>query len=182
MLYYFGGLYHNKPRRQRARGQGEKGGQSTRSISTLVGRGVPGVELLEELRVDPLEHLLGEEAEQLPAEVERVEDGPVLVCALVDEPLLELPEELQVKQVLRGECLKGDTNFRSKLVTPLDRKHEAAPDEHGQEVAHSTRRVWGQGAEKCVRYGQKYYRYLLADDGLHRLHVLADGVARVQLV
>ena len=94
-MYYFGGLYHNKPRRQRAWARGRGANRHARSL--LVGRGVPGVELLEELRVDPLEHLLGEEAEQLPAEVERVEDGPVLVCALVDEPLLELPEELQVK-------------------------------------------------------------------------------------
>jgi hypothetical protein len=58
----------------------------------LVLLGVPSVELIEDLGGDTLEHLPREEAEELPPEVERVEDCAVLVHALVDKVLLELHE------------------------------------------------------------------------------------------
>ena len=86
--------------------------------------GVAWVELGQSAGRDALEHLLGEDTQQLPADVERLEDGAVLVVALRDEVLLELGEELEVEQVV--------------------------------------------GRQR-----------LLAHHGLHRLHVLADGVARV---
>jgi hypothetical protein len=88
---------------------------------------VSGVELGEHVGRNSLQHLLGEDTQQLPANVQRLEDGTVLVVALGDEVLLELAEELEVEQVVGGERL-------------------------------------------------------LADHSLHGLHVLADGVARVQLI
>ncbi len=91
---------------------------------TGTGTGVPRVVLLERRLGDAVELLLGEDAEELPAEVEALEDGALLVGALSDELALELAEELEVEMVVGGERL-------------------------------------------------------LADDGLHRLHVLPDRVARV---
>eukprot|EP00050_Salpingoeca_kvevrii_P005899 m.286285 g.286285 ORF g.286285 m.286285 type:complete len:410 (+) comp11542_c0_seq1:188-1417(+) len=92
-----------------------------------VARSLARIELGERLVVDALEHLLGEEAEQLPANVERLEHGAVLIWALVDELLLKLLEELEVQEILRAEGL-------------------------------------------------------LTDDGLHGLHILANGIACIQLV
>lgn len=66
-----------------------------------------GVVLLEHLLRDALEQLLREGAQQRPGEVERLEDGAVLVRALVDELGLELVEELEVEVVLRRERLIG---------------------------------------------------------------------------
>lgn len=88
---------------------------------------VPGIELREGGGRDTFKHLLGEDTEQLPADVQGFENCAILVVTLRDEVLLELGEELEVQQVV--------------------------------------------GRER-----------LLTDDGLHRLHVLADGVASVQLV
>uniref|UniRef100_A0A182QVN8 Uncharacterized protein n=1 Tax=Anopheles farauti TaxID=69004 RepID=A0A182QVN8_9DIPT len=94
--------------------------------SGLVAR-VARVELGQDRGRDTLEHLLREDTQQLPADVERLEHGTVLVVALRDEVLLELGQELQVQQIVRREGF-------------------------------------------------------LTDDSLHGLHVLADGVASVQLV
>ena len=89
--------------------------------------GVPRVVLGQDVCRNPLQHLLGEDSEQLPSDVQGLEDGSVLVTALSDEVLLELSEEFQVEEIIRRESF-------------------------------------------------------LADDSLHGLHVLADGVAGVQLV
>ena len=85
------------------------------------------VELVEHLLGDSVEQLLGVDPEQVPGLVEAVEDGALLVRALVDVRLLELLEELERQLVLIGQRL-------------------------------------------------------LADDGLHRCGVAADGVLGVQLV
>jgi hypothetical protein len=52
------------------------------------------VELVEDLLRDAVELLAREEAEEAPCEVERVEDGAVLVRALLDKLVLEPAEEL----------------------------------------------------------------------------------------
>lgn len=63
----FGGL-------SRAGGSQGGGGRS------LVGRlGLPRVELGQDVLGDALEQLLGEDAQQLPPDVQRLEDAPVLV-------------------------------------------------------------------------------------------------------
>mmetsp|Transcript_49833 Transcript_49833/g.112073 ORF Transcript_49833/g.112073 Transcript_49833/m.112073 type:complete len:211 (-) Transcript_49833:874-1506(-) len=87
----------------------------------------PSVEALQRLLWDTLEHVLREGAQQPPGDLERVEDGSVLVRPLVDEFTLELLKKLEVQVVL--------------------------------------------GRER-----------LLADDGLHRLDILANGVVGVQLI
>jgi len=67
--------------------------------------GISGVELSEGGGWDTLQHLLGEDTEQLPANVQRFKYGPVLVAALCDEGLLKLGEELQVEKIIRGKSL-----------------------------------------------------------------------------
>lgn len=47
-----------------------------------------------------LQHLLGEDTEQLPTDVQRFEHCAVLVVTLRDEVLLELRQELQIQQVV----------------------------------------------------------------------------------
>ncbi len=51
---------------------------------------VPRVELGQSRGRNSLQHLLGEDPEELPADVERLEHRPVLVVALSDKILLEL--------------------------------------------------------------------------------------------
>jgi len=59
--------------------------------------GVPGVELSQDGGRNPLQHLLGEDPEQLPPDVEGLEDCAVLIVTLGNEVLLELAQELQVE-------------------------------------------------------------------------------------
>jgi len=89
--------------------------------------GISGVELCEDGGGDPLEHLLGEDTEQLPPNVKGLEHSAVLIVTLCNEVLLKLGQELEVQQI-----------------------------------------VGGQG--------------FLSYDGFHGLHILTDGVTRVQLV
>jgi hypothetical protein len=54
-----------------------------RLLSTLrlLPRRLARVELLNNLRVDPVQLLFGEDAQQRPCKVERIEDGPAFVGA-----------------------------------------------------------------------------------------------------
>jgi len=56
--------------------------------------GVPGVELCQGGGGDTLQHLLGEDTQQLPSNVQGLEYRSVLVAALGDKVLLELAKEL----------------------------------------------------------------------------------------
>jgi len=76
--------------------------------STLVRLALALVELVEHLLGDSVEKLLGVDPEQVPGLVEAIEDGALLVCALVDVRLLELLEELERKLVLVGQRLLTD--------------------------------------------------------------------------
>jgi hypothetical protein len=76
--------------------------------SALVRLALALVELVEHLLGDSVEKLLGVDPEQVPGLVEAVEDGALLVCALVDVRLLELLEELKRKLVLVGQRLLTD--------------------------------------------------------------------------
>lgn len=42
------------------------------------------IELCNNLRVDPIELLLREDAEQRPCEIERLEDGTRFICTYID--------------------------------------------------------------------------------------------------
>ena len=55
--------------------------QDISNTSNLV-PGVPRVELSQGRGRDPLQHLLGEDTEQLPADVQGLEDSAVLVVTL----------------------------------------------------------------------------------------------------
>ena len=54
---------------------------------------------------DTLEHLLGENTQQLPANVERFEDRSILVASLRNKVLLELGEELEIEKIVRCKSL-----------------------------------------------------------------------------
>jgi len=73
---------------------------------------VTWVELCQDRSWDPLQHLLGEDPEQLPADVKRLKDSTVLIVALCNEVLLELAKELEVEQVIWGESLLADHRLR----------------------------------------------------------------------
>lgn len=64
---------------------------------------LPLVERSEVLLIDLLEELLWEQAQQVPAEVERPEDIARVVGALAEELSLELLEELKEELVIVGE-------------------------------------------------------------------------------
>lgn len=66
---------------------------------------VSGVELGQCGGWDTLQHLLGEDTQQLPANVQGFKDGAFHVRALRDEGLLKLGQELQVEQVISCESL-----------------------------------------------------------------------------
>ena len=80
--------------------------------------GVSRVELGEDRRRYAFQHLLGEDAQQLPPDVQRLEDGPVLVVALGYEVLLELGEELQVQEIVRRQRLLADDGLHGLHVLP----------------------------------------------------------------
>lgn len=62
--------------------------------------GVPWVEFRESAGWDSLEHFLGENSQQLPANVQWFKHRAVLVAALRDEVLLEFRQELQIEQIV----------------------------------------------------------------------------------
>lgn len=65
--------------------------------------GISRVELGQGAGRDTLEHLFGEDAEELPANVQRLEHGTVLIVALRDKVLLEFRQELQVEEIVRSQ-------------------------------------------------------------------------------
>ena len=72
---------------------------------------IPGIELGECTGGDSLQHLLGEDTKQLPADVERLEDSTIFVGSLGDEVLLELGEELQVQKIVGRQGLLTDDSL-----------------------------------------------------------------------
>lgn len=62
--------------------------------------GLSRVKLGQSALRNPLEHLFGENTQQLPTDVQSLEDRPVVVRTLSDEVLLKLLQELQVQQVV----------------------------------------------------------------------------------
>lgn len=65
-------------------GGGEEDGggeQGTLRCASVTGRRLPGVKLSQGALRNPLEHLLGEDSQQLPADVQGFIHGPVVVRA-----------------------------------------------------------------------------------------------------
>ncbi len=67
--------------------------------------GVPWVVLGQNVGRDTLQHLLGEDSKQLPANVERLENSAILITSLSDEVLLKLGQELQIQEIIWGQGL-----------------------------------------------------------------------------
>jgi hypothetical protein len=80
---------------------------------------VPGVVLLDEVVVDPREHRLREGLEEVPSDVQSIEDGPILISALVDELLLEGVGELQDEPVPLRESFLTDDGDQATEITAL---------------------------------------------------------------
>ena len=75
--------------------------------------------LLDERPVNPHQLLDGQHGEELPGEVQGLDDGPVLVCSLPDEPVLELVGELEEEPVPLGKGLLPDDGHEAPKVVPL---------------------------------------------------------------
>lgn len=78
--------------------------------------GVPRIEFRESAGWDSFEHLLGEDSQQLPADVQRLEYRAVFVAALRDEVFLELRQEFQIEQVVRRQRLLSYDGFHGLHV------------------------------------------------------------------
>ena len=78
--------------------------------------GLAGVELVEDLLGDTLEHLTGEGTAETPGDVERVEDVAHLVRLLGKEALLKLCEELEVQKVLGRQSLLSDDRLHGSDI------------------------------------------------------------------
>ena len=57
---------------------------------------VPGVELRQSGSGDPLQHFFGEDSQQLPADVQRLENGAVLVVTLERKVENDLNNEVRI--------------------------------------------------------------------------------------
>jgi hypothetical protein len=86
-------------------------------VCALVGLALPLVKLVQDLLGDSVQELFGVDSEQIPGLVQTVEDGALLVGALVDVRLLELLEELERKLVLVGQSLLTDDGLHRCGVT-----------------------------------------------------------------
>ena len=75
---------------------------------------VPVVILVEGLLRDAAEELAREDAQEAPGEVQRFEDGALLV-ALVDELALELVQKLEVQEILPAQRLRPTTAFIARV-------------------------------------------------------------------
>lgn len=80
--------------------------------------GISWVELCQCAGGNPLQHLFGEDPEQLPTDIQRLEDGPILVIALGNEIFLELGQELEVEQIVRGKSFLTNHSFHGLDVLP----------------------------------------------------------------
>ena len=77
----------------------------------------PLVVLVEDLGGDTVEQLLGEDTEQGPRKVERLEDSTGLVRTLGNERALELLKEFEGQFVFRGQGLLTDDSLHGGSVT-----------------------------------------------------------------
>lgn len=87
----------------------------TSSGDCLMAR-VPRVEFSENGSWNSLKHLFREDTQQLPSDVQRLEDGAVLIVALSDEILLEFSQELQIQQVIGRKSLLTDDSLHGLNV------------------------------------------------------------------
>jgi len=63
--------------------------------------GVARIEFGQHTGGNTFQHLFREDTQQLPANVERLENGTVFVVALCNEVLLEFCQEFQIEQIVR---------------------------------------------------------------------------------
>lgn len=73
--------------------------------------GISRIEFREGAGWDSFKHLLGEDSQKLPADIQRLEDRAVFVAALRDEVLLKLWKEFQVQQIVRRQRLLSYDGF-----------------------------------------------------------------------
>lgn len=73
--------------------------QST-TVQMKLMAGISRIEFREHRRWNTLQHLLGEDSQQLPTDVERLVYAAVFVVALCDEILFEFRQEFQVEEIV----------------------------------------------------------------------------------
>src|SRR5216117_2319269 len=93
-------------------------------ISLVVLSAVFWMPFLDRGRVYPLEFVVWEDAEKVPAEVKGGLDVPVLVDSLVDEPPLELVCELEVELVPGRERFLPNDGDEVSEASSLSRSEE----------------------------------------------------------
>jgi len=84
-----------------------KARQTKRWLMTRISR----IEFRESAGWDSLKHLLGEDSQKLPTNVQRLKDCAIFVAALRDEVLLKLWQEFQVQQIVRRQRLFSHDSF-----------------------------------------------------------------------
>jgi len=72
--------------------------------------GISGIKLGQGGGRNPLQHFLGEDPQQLPSNVKRLEDSPVFITSLSNEVLLKLAQEFKIQEIIR--C-KGFLSYHS---------------------------------------------------------------------
>ena len=75
--------------------------------------------LLDQLRLDALELRGGQDRQQLPAQVQCLLDGAVLLCSLGNIALFKLVRELGIQQVGRAEAASPRMDISSLFSLPV---------------------------------------------------------------
>lgn len=76
-----------------------------------------GVEFVDDTLGDTVEEVRRVDAEEVPGDIEGLEDGAGLVGGLVDEGAFELVEELEGELVFGGEGVFSDDGFHGSGVS-----------------------------------------------------------------
>ena len=80
---------------------------------------VLGVVSLDVFVVNPGEHCFRQVCQEIPSNLEGIEDRPILISALVDESLLELIGELKDQFISFGESLFADDGSQAAQIIAL---------------------------------------------------------------
>ena len=73
--------------------------------------------LIQDLCVDPVQLFSWKQAQKLPSNIQGIDDRPVVVGILADEPLLKGLSEFQILLIQRGEFIFSDNRGQGSGVS-----------------------------------------------------------------